>query len=94
MVSTDQSATMSSAAPVEPQTSLQEYWINWMIDELTRRLFPPDETSTTPISNTSRPSALSAAPLVSTPPPRVGSVPVPGTSVATSGMAGTIVLGT
>ena len=98
VVSTDQSTTLSSTAPVEPQPiSLSPGTLDQLVarvaDEVTRRLSPPNKTSTTPISNTSRPSALSEVPLVSTPPPPASGVPVPGTSVATPGMADAIVLG-
>ena len=98
VVSTDQSTTLSSTAPVEPQPiSLSPGTLDQLVarvaDEVTRRLSPPNKTSTTSISNTSRPSALSEVPLVSTPPPPASGVPVPGTSVATPGMADAIVLG-
>ena len=98
VVSTDQSTTLSSTAPVEPQPiSLSPGTLDQLVarvaDEVTRRLSPPNKTSTTPISNTSRPSTLSEVPLVSTPPPPASGVPVPVTSVATPGMADAIVLG-
>lgn len=98
VVSTDQSATLSSAATVEPQpTSLSPGLLDQLVarvaDEVTRRLSPPDETSTTPLSNTSRPSALSEVPLVCTPPLPASGASVPGPSVATPEMAGAIVLG-
>ena len=97
MVSTDQSAALSSTAPVEPQPislspGLLDQLVTRVADEVTRRLSPPDETSATPVSIASRTSGLSEVPLVSTPPPPVNGVPVPGTSVATPGMAGAIVL--
>ena len=38
--------------------------VPWMADTVTRRLSSPNETSTTPINNTSRPSALSEVLLV------------------------------
>ena len=97
-VSTDQSATPSSAVPVEPQSislspEILDQLVTRVADEVTRRLSPPVETSSTPVGNTSGSSALSEVPLVSTPPPLASCVPVPGTSVETPGMAGAIVLG-
>ena len=98
VVSTDQSAAQSSVAPVEPQLislppGLLDQLVTRVADEVTRRLSPPDETSATPVSDASGTSGLSEVPLVSTPPPPANGVPVPGTSVATPGMAGAIVLG-
>ena len=98
VVSTDQSTTLSSTAPVEPQPislspGILDQLVARVAEEVTRRLSPPNETNTTAISNTSRPSALSEVPLVSTPPPPTSGFPVPGTSVANPGMAGAIVLG-
>lgn len=98
VVSTDQSATLSSTAPVGPQPislsrGILDQLVARMADAVTRRLSPPNETSTTPINNTSRPSALSEVLLVSKPPPPDGGVRVPGISAATPGMAGAIVLG-
>ena len=97
-VSTDQSATPSSAVPVEPQSislspEILDQLVTRVADEVTRRLSPPVETSSTPVGNNSGSSALSEVPLVSTPPPPASCVPVPGTSVETPGMAGAIVLG-
>ena len=97
-VSANQSATPSSAAPVEPQPislspDLLDQLVTQVADEVTRRLSPLDGPSSTPISNTSRPSALSEVPLVSTSPPPASGVPVPATSVSPPGMAGAMVLG-
>ena len=58
-------------------------------DEVTRRLPPPEVTNANPVSDTTRPSALSEVPLVSAPP--AAAVQVPGLVVANQGMAGTIV---
>ena len=93
MVSTDQSATPSSADPVEPlpislSPGILDQLVEQVADEVNRRLSPPDETS-----NTSRSSALSEVLLVSTPPPPTSCVLVPGTSVETPGKAGAMVLG-
>ena len=97
-VSANQSATPSSAAPVEPQPislspDLLDQLVTRVADEVTRRLSPLDGPSSTPISNTSRPSALSEVPLVSTSPLPASGVPVPATSVSPPGMAGAVVLG-
>ena len=69
VVSTDHSATLYSTAPVEPQPisvspGILDQLVPWMADAITRRLSSPNETSTTPIINTSRPSALSEVLLV------------------------------
>lgn len=98
VASTNQSATLSSTAPVEPQPiSLSPGVLDRLVarvaDEVTRRLSPLDGTSTTPISNTSRPSSLSEVPLVSTPPLPASGAAVPCTSVSPPGMAGAVVLG-
>ena len=97
-VSANQSAPPSSAAPVEPQPislspDLLDQLVTRVADEVTRRLSPLDGPSSTPISNTSRPSALSEVPLVSTSPPPASGVLVPATSVSPPGMAGAVVLG-
>ena len=97
VASTDQSATSSSTAAVGPQPislspGILDELVTQVADEVTRRLSPTNETSTTPI-NTSRPSDLSEMPLVSNPPPPDSGVAVPVTSAATTGMAGALVLG-
>ena len=97
-VSANQYATPSSAAPVEPQPislspDLLDQLVTRVADEVTRRLSPLDGPSSTPISNISRPSALSEVPLVSTSPLPASGVPVPATSVSPPGMAGAVVLG-
>ena len=97
VASTDHSDTSSSTAAVGPQhiflsPGILDELVTRVADEVTRRLSPTNETSTTPI-NTSRPSDLSEMPLVSNPPPPDSGVPVPGTSAATTGMAGALVLG-
>lgn len=71
VVSTDQSPTLSSAASVEPQPlsllpGVLDQLVARVADEVTRHLSPPEDTCTTPISNTSMPSALSEVALVST----------------------------
>ena len=97
-VNTNQSATLSSTASVEPQPiSLSPGVLDQLVarvaDEVTRRLSPLDGTSPTPINSTSRPSALSEVPLGSTPPLPASGAPVPVTSVSPPGMAGAVVLG-
>ena len=92
--SSDQSPALPSAVSCEPQPlslppGVLDQLVARVADEVTRRLSPPEDTSTTPISNTPMPSALSEMPLVTTSP----AVPVPGTSVATPGMAGAILRG-
>ena len=84
--------------PVEPQPiSLSPHLLDQLVtrvaDEVTCRLSPLDGPSSTPISNTSRPSALLEVPLVSTSPPPASGVPVPATSVSPPGVAGAVVLG-
>ena len=69
VASTDHSATLYSTAPVGPQPislspGILDQLVPWMADAVTRRLSSPNETSTTPINNTSRPSALSEVLLV------------------------------
>ena len=69
VASTDHSATLYSTAPVGPQPislspGLLDQLVPWMADAVTRRFSSPNETSTTPINNTSRPSALSEVLLV------------------------------
>lgn len=69
VASTDYSATLYSTAPVGPQPislspGILDQLVPWMADAVTRRLSSPNETSTTPINNTSRPSALSEVLLV------------------------------
>ena len=97
VASTDQSATSSNTTAVGPQPislspGILDELVTRVADEVTRHLSPTNETSTTPI-NTSRPSDLSEMPLVSNPPPPDSGVAVPGTSAATTGMAGALVLG-
>ena len=97
VASTDQSVTSSSTAAVGPQPislspGILDELVTRVADEVTRRLSPTNETSTTPI-NTSRHSDLSEMPLVFNPPPPDRGVPVPVTSAATTGMAGALVLG-
>ena len=75
VASTDQSAPLSSTAPVWSQpisffSGILGQLVAWMADAVTRHLSPPNKTSTTPINNTSRPSALSEVLLVSNPPPQ------------------------
>ena len=88
VASTDQSATLTSTAPVGPQpislsSGTPDQLVAWVADEVTCCLSPANKTSSTPINNTSRPSVLSEVLLVSNPPPPDGGVPVPGTSTAT-----------
>jgi len=69
VASTDHSATLYSTAPVGLQPislspGILDQLVPWMADAVTRRLSSPNETSTTPINNTSRPSALSEVLLV------------------------------
>ena len=69
VASTDHSATLPSTAPVGPlpislSPGILDQLVARMADAVTRRLSPPNETSTTPINNTSRPSALSEVLLV------------------------------
>ena len=73
VASTNHSATSSSTAAVGPQPiflspGILDELVTRVADEVTRRLSPTNETSTTPI-NTSRPSDLSQMPLVSNAPP-------------------------
>ena len=69
VASTDHSATLYSTAPVGSQPislsqGILDQLVPRMADPVTRRLSSPNETSTTPINNTSRPSALSKVLLV------------------------------
>ena len=98
MVTTDQSASLPSAASVEPQPlslppGVLDQLVAWVVDEVTQRLYPLEDTSTTPVSSTSESSALFKVPLVSTSPAPTSAVLVPGTSVTPPGMAGALVWG-
>ena len=69
VASTDHFATLSSTAPAGPQPislspGILDQLVAWMADAVTGSLSPPNETSITPIHNTSRPSALSVVLLV------------------------------
>ena len=69
VASTDHSATLYSTAPVGPQPislspGILDQLVPRIADAVTRCLSSPNETSTTPINNTSRPSALSEVLLV------------------------------
>ena len=84
----------SNTAPDEPQPlslppGVLDQLVARVADEVTRRLSPPEVTNANPVSDTTRPSALSEVPLVSAPP--AAAVQVPGLVVANQGMAGTIV---
>ena len=98
MVTTDQSASIPSAASAEPQPlslppGVLDQLVAQVADEVTRRLSPLEDTSTTSVSSASVSSALSEVSLVSTSPAPTSAVPVPGTSVTPPGMAGAIVWG-
>ena len=97
MVTTDQSASLPSAASVEPQPlslppGVLDQLVAQVADEVTQRLSPLEDTSTTSVSSVSVSSALSEVPLVSTSPAPTSAVLVPGTSVRPPGMAGAIEL--
>ena len=73
VASTDHSAPLYSTAPVGPQPislspGILDQLVPWMADAITLHLSSPNETSTTPVNNTSRPSALSEVLLVFQPP--------------------------
>jgi len=92
---TDQSASSSGATVGGPQPlSLPQEVLDQLVarvaDEVTRRLSPPEDSGT-PTSNTLVSNAASELPLVSTSLPPARAIPVPGTAVAASGLAGTIV---
>ena len=92
---TDQSASSSGAAAGGPQPlSLPQEVLDHLVarvaDEVTKRLSPPEDSGTRN-SNTLVSNAASELPLVSTSLPPARAIPVPGTAVAASGLAGTIV---
>ena len=98
VASTDHSATLYSTDPVGPQPispspGILDQLVPWMAGSVSRRLSSPNETSTTPINNTSRPSALSEVLLVFQPTSTRRWCPIVWYIIATPGMAGAIVLG-
>ena len=89
-------STLPSTSAVEPHPlSLPHGVLDQLVarvaDEVTRRVSPPEDTSTTPGRGAFVPSALSEVPLFPNSTVPAGVVPVPGTSAASTGLAGTIV---
>lgn len=90
---TDQSASSSGAAAGGPQPlSLPQEVLDHLVAQVADEdVFRPPEGSGTRNSNTLVSNAASELPLVSTSLPPARAIPVPGTAVAASGLAGTIV---